>query len=131
MKTIDEVIDELEDEGLFADALHYLKEYRKRLKQDLDDLQQKKYEIETNMKLDALLQKKPWENKGADGMMTWLEKLFRRKPKRNLREICYEKYGVDFVRKMDALCFGESIGNYQETVEFLHKLNEAKKALEV
>ena len=29
MKTLDEVIDELEDEGLFADALHYLKEYRK------------------------------------------------------------------------------------------------------
>jgi hypothetical protein len=25
MKTLDEVIDELEDEGLFADALHYLK----------------------------------------------------------------------------------------------------------
>ena len=28
MKTLDEVIDELEDEGLFADALHYLKEYQ-------------------------------------------------------------------------------------------------------
>ena len=29
MKTLDEVIDELEDEGLFPDALHYLKEYQK------------------------------------------------------------------------------------------------------
>ena len=29
MKSLDEVIAELEDEGLFADALHYLKEYRK------------------------------------------------------------------------------------------------------
>lgn len=28
MKTLDEVIDELEDEGLFADALHYLREYK-------------------------------------------------------------------------------------------------------
>ena len=28
MKTLNEVIDELEDEGLFADALHYLKEYK-------------------------------------------------------------------------------------------------------
>ena len=28
MKTLDEVIAELEDEGLFADALHHLKEYR-------------------------------------------------------------------------------------------------------
>ena len=29
MKTLDEVIAELEDEGLFADALHYLREYKK------------------------------------------------------------------------------------------------------
>ena len=57
-------------------------------------------------------------------------KLFRRKPKRNLRQVCYEKYGADFVRKMDALCFGEPIGNFQETVEFLEKMNEAKKELE-
>ena len=28
MKTLDEVIAELEDEGVFADALHYLKEYK-------------------------------------------------------------------------------------------------------
>lgn len=28
MKTLNEVIAELEDEGLFADALHYLKEYQ-------------------------------------------------------------------------------------------------------
>ena len=28
MKTLDEVIAELEDEELFADALHYLKQYR-------------------------------------------------------------------------------------------------------
>ena len=30
MKTLDEVIAELEDEGVFADALHYLREYRDR-----------------------------------------------------------------------------------------------------
>lgn len=30
MKTLDEVIAELEDEKVFADALHYLKEYRDR-----------------------------------------------------------------------------------------------------
>ena len=45
------------------DALHYLKEYRKRLIQDLDELRQKKYELETNMKLDAILQLKPWEKR--------------------------------------------------------------------
>ena len=46
-----------------TDALHYLKEYRKRLIQDLDELRQKKYELETNMKLDAILQLKPWEKR--------------------------------------------------------------------
>lgn len=30
MKTLDEVITALEDEGLFPDALYYLKEYRKK-----------------------------------------------------------------------------------------------------
>ena len=45
------------------DAVHYLKEYRKRLVQDLDELRQKKYELETNMKLDAILQLKPWEKR--------------------------------------------------------------------
>ena len=32
MKTLDEVIAELEDEKVFADALHYLKEYRSDMK---------------------------------------------------------------------------------------------------
>lgn len=45
------------------DALHYLKEYRKHLAQKLDDLRQKKCELEFNMKLDALLQEKPWEKR--------------------------------------------------------------------
>ena len=38
MKTLDEVIAELEDEGLFADALQYLKEYRA----EKDDLERTK-----------------------------------------------------------------------------------------
>ena len=69
MKTLDEVIDYCEGKqncgewiGI-ADALHYLKEYRKRLIQDLDELRQRKYELETNMKLDAILQLKPWEKR--------------------------------------------------------------------
>ena len=45
------------------DALHYLKEYRKHLAQELNELRQKKYELETNMKLHALLQEKPWEKR--------------------------------------------------------------------
>ena len=38
MKTLDETIAELEDEGLFADALHYLKEYRAELTQNSGEL---------------------------------------------------------------------------------------------
>ena len=38
MKTLDETIAELEDEGLFADALHYLKEYRAELAQNSGEL---------------------------------------------------------------------------------------------
>lgn len=48
---------------VLIDALHYLKEYRKHLIQDLDELRQEKYELETNMKLHALLQEKPWEKR--------------------------------------------------------------------
>lgn len=44
MKTLDEVIDELEDEGLFPDALHYLKEYRSDKSQWKED--KKAYEDE-------------------------------------------------------------------------------------
>ena len=77
MKTLDEVIEELNiwdaygdeypdvfyDTQTIMDALHYLKEYRKHLIQDLDELRQKKYELEINMKLDALLQENPWEKR--------------------------------------------------------------------
>jgi len=62
MKTLDEVIFEAPyiPTPWEADALYYLKEYRKRLSQDLDELRQKKYELE--MKLDSMLQEKNWRN---------------------------------------------------------------------
>ena len=81
MKTLDEVIEAFdnwmpdcdscvfycdiygENNCTIADALHYLKEYRKHLAQESDELRQKKYELETNMKLDSLLQEKPWEKR--------------------------------------------------------------------
>jgi len=62
--------------------------------------------------------------------MKIFDRLFKRKPKRTLRDVCLEKYGTEYVRKMDVLCFGEPIGNFQETVEFIDMLNEAKKELE-
>lgn len=73
MKTLDEVIDYCEGKQTcgewvgIADALHYLKEYRKHLIQDLDELQdelrQRKHELEAKLMIDELLQRKPWEKR--------------------------------------------------------------------
>ena len=49
MKTLAEVIDELEDEGLFADALHYLKMYRSDMRMYAEN--QKHWEDELKQKI--------------------------------------------------------------------------------
>lgn len=49
MKTLDEVITELEDEGLFADALYYLKMYRSDMQMYADN--QKYWEDELKQKI--------------------------------------------------------------------------------
>lgn len=53
--------------------------------------------------------------------------LFKKKP--TLRDKCLEMYGEEFVKKYDLLTSGQSIGNYEETIEFLHKVDKADKAL--
>jgi len=63
MKTLDEVIAELEDEGLFADALHYLKEYQRLQIAFLKALA----DLEDNPPLD-------WDElKGMEGKPVWVE----------------------------------------------------------
>lgn len=75
MKTLDEVINELEDEGLFADALHYLKEYKANREDPDGDHQQLK-------KCRALLQDfyrndpLSWDElKQMEGKPVWVEVL--------------------------------------------------------
>ena len=73
MKTLDEVIAELEDEGLFADALHYLKEYKANQEDPDGDHQQ----LEKAQKLlQEFFQNDPltWEElKGMEGKPVWVE----------------------------------------------------------
>lgn len=65
MKTLDEVIAELEDEGLFADALEWLKAYRAHI--ELDKLRDK---------CEAKNEPLTWrELRTMEGMPVWVELL--------------------------------------------------------
>lgn len=68
MKSLDKVIAELEDEGLFADALHYLKAY----KEDKDDLTALRAYWAEQQANPALT----WDElKLMEGMPVWVEAL--------------------------------------------------------
>lgn len=53
--------------------------------------------------------------------------LFNRKKKKDLREICREKYGNDFVELYDLLSSGVPIGNFDETIIILNMIEAARK----
>lgn len=113
MKTLDEVIAELEDEGLFADALHYLKV----LKDILDPLKVKKitHEItcpQCNSVIAILFPE-------SNDPLTWDElKQMEGKP-------VWVEYGIDFNQKRwvvihsfhntKAFCYMNVSGNYPNT----------------
>lgn len=50
-----------------------------------------------------------------------------RHPKRDLREICREKYGDDFAKMYDMVNAGIPIGNLEETKVFLALVEAAKE----
>lgn len=54
----------------------------------------------------------------------WFKKFFREK---DLREVCREKYGDDFVEMYDMAGKGQPIGNLYETQIFLAMVEEARK----
>ena len=64
-------------------------------------------------------------------MGTWykpkefFKRFFRKK---DLREVCLEKYGDDFVKMYDMLNDGIPIGNLEETEIFLAMVEKAKEA---
>ena len=68
MKTLDEVIAELEDEELFADALFYLKEYKSD-KEELDSTRLAYLDILT----DYVALKNNWAEQQANPALSWEE----------------------------------------------------------
>ena len=44
----------------------------------------------------------------------------------NLRKLCVKKYGEEFGEKYDSLNIGIPIGNLEETIEFINKVEEVK-----
>jgi hypothetical protein len=76
MKTLDEVIAELEDEELFADALFYLKEYKSD-KEELDSTRLAYLDILT----DYVALKNNWAEQQENPPLTWDElKTMQKKP---------------------------------------------------
>ena len=54
-------------------------------------------------------------------------RLFKRKPKRTLRDVCVELYGEEFGKQYDILGSGGTIGDLQTTIEFIEKLESARR----
>jgi len=50
----------------------------------------------------------------------------KRSRKKDLREVCREKYGDDFVKMYDMLNAGIPIGNFEETKIFLAMVEAAR-----
>ena len=68
MKTLDEVIAELEDDEMFADALHYLKEYKSD-KDEIDSTRLAYLDILT----DYVALKQYWAEQQANPALSWEE----------------------------------------------------------
>lgn len=58
--------------------------------------------------------------------MNLITKLFKRKRKRTLRDVCVELYGEDFGKQYDTLASGGVIGGFDTTKDFLEKLELAR-----
>ena len=61
------------------------------------------------------------ENGRGERMKTW-----HKKAKKDLRELCREKYGDEFVNQYDSVNKGIPIGNLEETLKFLAMVEAAK-----
>lgn len=57
------------------------------------------------------------------------QEYFKRFFKKDLREVCREKYGEDFVVMYDMVNEGKPIGSLEETKIFLAMVEEAKKEI--
>lgn len=57
----------------------------------------------------------------------YIRRLWKDQPKKDLRDVICEKYGEAFAHKYDLVNLGMPIGNVEETMEFLTKVNECRK----
>ena len=57
----------------------------------------------------------------------YIRRLWKDQPKKDLREVIREKYGEAFAHKYDLVNLGIPIGNVDETMELLTKVNECRK----
>lgn len=57
----------------------------------------------------------------------YIRRLWKDQPKKDLRDVIRERYGEAFAHKYDLVNLGIPIGNVDETMEFLIKVNECRK----
>ena len=60
----------------------------------------------------------------------YIRRLWKDQPKKDLRDVVCEKYGEAFAHKYDLVNLGIPIGNVDETIEFLTKVNECRKEVQ-
>ena len=56
-----------------------------------------------------------------------LYQILKCKSKRTLKDVCVELYGEEYGKQYDILVRGGTIGDLQTTIEFIEKLECAKK----
>ena len=61
---------------------------------------------------------------------SYIRRLWKDQPKKDLRDVIREKYGEAFAHKYDLVNLGIPIGNVDETMEFLIKVNECRKEVQ-
>lgn len=59
-----------------------------------------------------------------------MARLWKDRPKKDLREVIREKYGEAFAHRYDLVNLGIPIGDVDETMEFLTKVNECRKEMQ-
>jgi hypothetical protein len=60
----------------------------------------------------------------------YIRRLWKDQSKKDLREVIRKKYGEAFAHKYDLVNLGIPIGDVDETMEFLIKVNECRKEVQ-
>ena len=60
----------------------------------------------------------------------YIRRLWKDQPKKDLRDVIRERYGEAFAHKYDLVNLGIPIGNVDETMDLLTKVNECRKEVQ-